>query len=274
MTDESTVLIERQGEIALFIFNRPDKLNAMNLDMFEMIPRRVEEICNDDSIRAVVITGNGRGFSAGADLSPEEQARIQAPERVAARKAGSRTQFDPRYGWPKPWIGMYIPCPVVCAINGPAAGYAAEIVVTCDIRIAGESGRVGWTFAKRGMLTDQAAGPILLPRIVGTAEAARLMFSGEVIGAKEMLRVGLVSEVVPDDQLRARAVEVARHLAEGAPGAVRMIKQQIHRSMYVDPHALFLENQPAFNASMASPEFKEGVAAFLEKRAPHWPDPS
>src|SRR5258708_7137681 len=119
MTDESTVLIERQDEVALLIFNRPDKLNAMNVDVFDMIPRRVEEICNDDAIRAVVITGNGRAFSAGADLSPAEQARIRSTDRAESRKWRTRNHFDARFGWPKPWIGMFIPCPVVCAINGP-----------------------------------------------------------------------------------------------------------------------------------------------------------
>lgn len=273
MTDTSTVLLERQDDIALLIFNRPEKLNAMNVDMFDTLPMRVQEICDDDSIRAVVITGNGRAFSAGADLSPGEQARIHSEDRAESRRQRERNQFDSRFGWPRPWIGMCIPCPVVGAINGPAAGYAAEILVTADTRIAGESGRVGWTFAKRGMLTDQAAGPVLLPRLVGTSQTARLLYSGEVVGAEEMLRIGLVDEVVPDDHLRDRAVEVARHLAQGAPSAIRMIKQQIYRSIYVDPHSLFLENIPAFNASMQSEEFKEGVAAFLEKRPPRWPDP-
>jgi enoyl-CoA hydratase/carnithine racemase len=271
--DTSTVIIERRDEIALLIFNRPEKLNAMNTDMSDMIPRRVQEICDDDSIRAVVITGNGRAFSAGADLSPEAQAKIHGPERDANRRWRAHNVFDPRSGWPRSWIGATIPCPVVAAINGPAAGFAAEIIVSADYRIAGESGRVGWTFAKRGMITDHAAGPFLLPRIVGPAVAARLLFSGEVVGAAEMLRIGLVNEVVPDDQLRDRAVEIARHLAEGAPSAVRMLKRQIHTSMTSDPRSMYVQNLPAFNASMNSDDFKEGVAAFLEKRPPRWPDP-
>jgi enoyl-CoA hydratase/carnithine racemase len=272
--DTSTVLLERDGDVALMIFNRPDKMNAMNDDMSRMIPRRTEEILEDPSIRAVVITGNGRAFCAGADLSPEAQAKIHGPEREAFRRWRANNPFDARYGWPRMWIGMYIPCPVVAAINGPAAGIAAEIIASCDMRIAGESGRVGWTFAKRGMLTDNAAGPVLLPRIVGTSQAARLLYSGEVVRADEMLRIGLVDEVVPDDQLRTRAVALARHLAEGAPTAIRAIKQQIHRSMFVPPQQIFLENLPAFSASMASDDFKEGVASFREKREPRWPDPS
>jgi enoyl-CoA hydratase/carnithine racemase len=110
----------------------------------------------------------------------------------------------------------------------------------------------------------------LLPRIVGFSQTARLLFSGEVIDAQEMLRIGLVDEVVADDQLRERAVAVARHLASGAPAAVAHMKRQMYETLHKHPLTMYIENSRAFKDSMETEDFKEGVAAFLEKRPPRW----
>ena len=173
-------------------------------------------------------------------------------------------------GWPIGWFGFNIPKPVVCAINGAAVGWGAEILATCDVRIAAESARIGWVFARRGLVTDMAVGPIVLPRLVGLSRAARLLYSGEVINAQEALRIGLVDEVVPDASLRGRAIEVARHLAGGAPASIATHKRQLYGALREDPMSIYLANNDAFEQAMASEDFKEGVRSFMEKRQPSW----
>ncbi len=155
-------------------------------------------------------------------------------------------------------------------MNGPAVGWAAEIAATCDMRIAGESARIGWVFARRGLVTDMAAGPIILPRIVGMAQAARLLYSGEIINAAEGHRIGLFDEVVPDAELLPRAVALARRLAGGAPYSVAVHKRQLYEGLRRDPHDIYRENNVEFANCRAMDDFREGVRSFLEKREPAW----
>jgi enoyl-CoA hydratase len=115
-----------------------------------------------------------------------------------------------------------------------------------------------------------AVGTVILPRLVGLSQAARLLFSGEIVGAQEALRIGLVDEVVPDDRLQERALEVARAMAGGAPASVKAHKQQLYASLRADPHEIYRENLDEFARRQGSEDFKEGVKSFLEKRAPVW----
>ena len=264
MSNDDPVLLERDGEVAIISLNRPERMNAVGPTTLDDLARLAGEVSADASVRAVVLAGKGRAFCAGADLAgaedrggPAEPMRDRFPVREDT-------------GWPVGWWGFNIPKPVVCAINGAAVGYGAELLGTCDMRIAGESGRIGWVFARRGLVSDMGVGPIVLPRLIGLAQTARLLFSGEIVGAQEALRIGLVDEVVPDDQLLSRAVAAARHLAGGAPASVAVMKRQLYATLREDPHKIYFENLDEFQRSMASEDFKEGVRSFMEKRPPQW----
>jgi enoyl-CoA hydratase/carnithine racemase len=163
-----------------------------------------------------------------------------------------------------------VPKPVVCAVNGPAVGYGAELIATCDMRVAAESARIGWVFSRLGIVTDMGVGPVILPRLVGLSQAARLLYSGEIVGASEAERIGLVDEVVPDAELRERAFALARELSAGAPTSIAVHKRQLYETLFRHPHEIYFQNLDEFAISTKSPEFQEGVRAFAEKRAPNW----
>jgi enoyl-CoA hydratase/carnithine racemase len=264
MSEENAILLDRDGQVAIITLNRPEKLNAVGPTTLADLEALMEQVSKDQSIRAVVLTGKGRAFCAGADLSTgveNQQLTTDLNERFPIREDS---------GWPQAWFGANIPKPVVCAINGAAVGWGAEITATCDMRIAGESARLGWVFARRGLVTDMAAGPIILPRLIGLSQTARLLYSGEIVNAAEALRIGLVDEVVPDDELIPRAVAVARHLSGGAPYSVAVHKRQIYEGLRKDPHEIYRQNNREFANCRALDDFREGVRSFLEKREPAW----
>lgn len=264
MADDDAILYERDGQVAILTLNRPEKLNAVGPTTLADLEALMEKVSQDDSVRAVVLTGKGRAFCAGADLSTgveNQPMTTDMNERFPIRKDS---------GWPQAWFGANIPKPVVCAINGAAVGWGAEITATCDMRIAGEAARIGWVFARRGLVTDMAAGPIILPRLIGMSQTARLLYSGEIINAAEMLRIGLADEVVPDSELMPRAIAVARHLSGGAPYSVAVHKRQIYEALRRDPHDIYRENNQEFANCRGLDDFREGVRSFLEKREPAW----
>ncbi len=264
MADEDAILFETDGAVAIITLNRPEKLNAVGPTTLASLEDMMERITRDDAIRSVVLTGKGRAFCAGADLSTgveNQPLTTDMNERFPIRQDS---------GWPQAWFGANIPKPVVCAINGAAVGWGAEITLTCDMRVAGEAARLGWVFARRGLVTDMAAGPIILPRLVGMSQAARLLYSGEIVNAQEALRIGLVDEVVPDGELLTRAVALARHLSGGAPYSVAVHKRQIYESLRKDPHEIYRTNNREFANCRSRDDFREGVRSFLEKREPDW----
>jgi 2-(1,2-epoxy-1,2-dihydrophenyl)acetyl-CoA isomerase len=228
MTSDA-VLLDRDGEIGIISLNRPEKLNAVGPTTLAELEERMEEVSRDPSIRAVVLTGKGRAFCAGADLSGGVE------DQPLTTDMNDRFPIREDSGWPQAWFGANIPKPVVCAINGAAVGWGAEITATCDMRVAGESARLGWVFARRGLVTDMAAGPIILPRLIGLSQSARLLYSGEIVNAAEALRIGLVDEVVPDAELMGRAVSLARHLAGCAASAWPVHKRQLYEGLRRDP---------------------------------------
>jgi enoyl-CoA hydratase/carnithine racemase len=264
LSDESSdLLFEVRDGIAILTLNRPDRLNAVRPGFHELLFGRAEQIRHDPSIRAVVLTGAGRAFCAGADVGA-----LGGGEYGKADRSGF--PIHPEGQWPVGWFGMIVPKPVVCAVNGAAVGYGAELMATCDMRVAAESARIGWTFAKLGIVTDMGVGPVILPRLLGLSQAARLLYSGDVIDAREALRIGLVDEVVPVEEVVDRAIAIAKNLAQGAPGPVAVMKRQLYASMLENPHDLYYDNLDRFEDTMSSDEFKEGVAAFMEKRLPAW----
>lgn len=251
------------GRIAVMRFNRPQKMNAITYEMLHEIEAAAREADADDRVRAVVVTGAGRAFSAGTDL---QQLSAQPPAAGRAESLALAYRDDA----PAPWTFPSIRKPVIAAVNGPAVGLGAEFTLQCDLRIAAESARFGWVFVHRGLVPDTAAGSWLLARIVGLQVAAHLLFSGEVIAAARAKEIGYVLEVVPDTELMPRAMALAESVSQGSPLATAEIKRLLYRGLTRDPMDHLRDSTATITRLFASDDFKEGVRSFLEKRPPEW----
>lgn len=267
---EKEILYEREDGIGIITLNRPERLNAVTWDMQLYLQEILHDVVYDDEVRAVILTGRGRAFCSGTDVSnlgrtPEEQAAVEEQRRQAAKKL---TLPD---AYPLPdWTFTRIPKPTIAAINGAAVGMGAEWVIQCDIRIASENARIGWVFPLRGLCPDYGSGPYLLPYVVGLSKALELMYSGEIIDAQEAKKIGLVDKVVPPEQLMPTAKEMAHKLTRGAPLAIKAVKELVYGSLQWTPKVHHDETRVRFLRLNQTEDCREGIRAFLEKRAPVW----
>jgi len=260
---KTDVLYEKQGQIGIITLNRPEKMNAMTNEMFDLFDEIIAQVRKDDDVRAVILTGRGKCFCAGTDLSGDVPLSLETELRYMKSKETTTSTYNM-------WLFTSIPKPVICAINGPAVGAGSEYPLQCDIRIAAQSARWGEVFVRRGLLPDSGAGTYLLPHIVGFSKAAELCMSGEIIDADEMLRIGLVHQVVPDDQLMPVAMELAKKFLKVAPLAVRMTKQLLYLGLErtIEHHAE--ATRYCFQLATRTEDMVEGINSFLEKRDPIW----
>lgn len=248
-----TILFEVAEGVATLTLNRPDKLNAFNDQLHEDIADALTRVEGEAAIRALVITGAGRGFCSGADLS----SRLE-------RQGGTNDALDQHYH-PRLRRLRQLPKPVIAAVNGPAAGAGMSLALACDIVLAAESATFIQAFTRIGLVPD-AGSTYFLPRLIGTARAKALTMLAEPLSAAQAAAWGLIYKTVPDDQLMVEATALARKLAQGPTLALGMTKSAIDASMGNDLDTqLALERDFQSEASQ-SQDFREGVAAFLEKR--------
>ncbi len=251
------VLLEREGRVAILTINRPDKLNALSQSVRDEALAHLQAIEKDDSIGAVVITGAGeKSFIAGADIqefagrSPFDQREAMAFPRV----------FDVMANFPKPVIAM---------INGFCLGGGCELASSCDIRVASDKARFGQPEIKLGLIPG-GGGTQRLPRLIGMGQAMRLILTGDMIAADEALRIGLVDQVVPHEELRAKTLELATKIASFSPITVRVAKEAMRTSERMAIEEGILHERDLFCLCFSTEDKKEGVDAFLGKRAPEW----
>ncbi len=247
--------------ITTLTLNRPDRLNALNVHLARALVEALDRVAEDPGVRVVVLTGAGRAFCAGGDLV----------EILEARDRGAGQELDPllRAGMQIVVRIRSMPKPVIAAVNGPAAGAGMNVALACDIRIASELASFGQNFAKVGLFPD-FGGTYLLPRLVGTACAAEMFYTGEMITAAEAARVGVVNHVVPHEQLPAAMRALAERLAAAPPLAVRALKQVLFGSERAElERALEFEVQTQMNCFL-SEDCSEGIRAFFEKRPPRF----
>jgi enoyl-CoA hydratase/carnithine racemase len=235
-------------------------MNTISGPMLETLSTSLIAADRDPDVRAIVLTGSGRAFCAGLDL------RTQSGGGGLGVGA-SPGEFELRDA--PPIVLHNVDTPTICALNGGAAGYGMDLALGCDIRVAGESGKLAPAFTKRGVLPE-SGGTWLLPRLVGYAKAAEIAFTGRTLSAKECLELGLVNRVVADAELPTAANELAVEIAANAPLAVRATKRMMRmaesETFEQNVHHVFLQLLPLFR----SEDFKEGMAAFLEKRPPNF----
>jgi enoyl-CoA hydratase/carnithine racemase len=270
-----TILYEQSGPVLTVTLNRPEKLNAYTVGMGLELADAFRRADEDDTVRAVIVTGAGRGFCAGADISSGADAfdsRAGSGSGVFGAQ-GSMTD-DPAKRTRDHFIARIFNCrkPSICAINGAAVGVGITLTLPMDIRIAAQGAKIGFIFARRG-LVPEAGSAWFLPRIVGMSTAMRWCLSGRMLSAEEALDGGLVSEVVAPDALLARARAIATEIAEEtAPISIALTRQMLWRfSAEPDPFGLLAFDGPLSRDLGSSPDVKEGVRAFLEKRKPAFP---
>lgn len=240
--------------------NRPDKLNAYTRHMGSELNDAFVKADADDNVRAVVVTGEGRGFCAGADISPENNIFANSEAAgLAPRGEYAMAIYRSR----KPFIA---------AVNGAAIGAGLTMTLPMDFRIGADSAKFGFTFNKLGLVPELASS-WFLPRIVGMGQAMRWCYSGRVFGAQEALDAGLIDEMVPAGDVYERACELARELvADSAPVAIALTRQMFWRLSAASSPEEVLEIDRAFiNVLETTPDVVEGVAAFMEKRKPRFP---
>ncbi len=252
------LLFEKSDHVAVITLNRPDRLNAISLPMLESLSQALLDADRDTDVRVIVLTGAGKGFCAGLDL--KEQASGQGFDVGVA--VG---RFDLRNA--PPIVLHDIDKPVLCALNGAAAGYGLDLALGCDIRIASDQAKIGAVFTKRGVLPE-SGGSWLLPRLIGWARACELAFLGKVLTAEEGLQLGLLNRVVAPAECLPTTMQWAREIAANAPLAVqatkRVMRLGLEESFEANVHHVFLQLLPLFR----SDDFKEGILAYMEKRAP------
>ena len=241
--------------------NRPEQMNAMTADMRDQIIARLGAVRTDLDVRAVVITGVGKGFCTGADLSRPPGAAQEPPSVAATRQMmRSGAQILLRSIWD-------LEKPVLAAVNGTAAGLGSHLAFACDLILAAEDARFIEVFVRRGIAID-AAGGFLLPRVVPLCKAKEMVFFGDALGAAEAERIGLVNRVVPRDQLESTAHEWAERLAKGPTVAMGISKRLLNRGTEVGLDTSLEEEAYAQTLVTQSEDSKEGMAAFREKRQP------
>jgi len=270
MANQET-LYQVAGRVATITLNRPDKLNAWTAVMEGEVRAAMEEAEQDKIVRAIVLTGAGRGFCAGADMSllstvaekGLDEARAQAVQPASGNREGARADFRKKYS--------YFPAitkPVIAGINGPVVGLGLVIALDCDLRFASEGARFGTAFAQRGLIAEYGMA-WMLPRLVGHANALDLLFSARMIDAAEALRMGLVNQIYPQEAFLESVQKYAMNLAANvSPRSLRVIKRQVYDAMFQTLAESFESSEQEMLASLQSEDFKEGVAHFIEKRAP------
>jgi enoyl-CoA hydratase/carnithine racemase len=263
------ILYSIRGRVATITLNRPDKLNAWTRLMEQEVRQAMQEAAADDHVRVIVITGAGRGFCAGADMSLLQdvvERRVHPLPDVADKGTpgdGVRADFARQYSY-----FPAIPKPVIAAINGPAVGLGLVIAMFCDLRFASAEAKFGTAFARRGLIAEYGLA-WLLPRVIGHANAMDILLSARVFGAQDALRMGLVNQVIAPPEFADTVYAYANDLAEQvSPRSMKVIKRQVYDAMFQTLGQALDTATEEMRASLQCEDFKEGVAHFVEKRAP------
>ena len=255
--DLETLLLDVADGVATVTFNRPKVLNAMNARTFEELDQVVGQLERERSARALVLTGAGdKAFIAGADIG-EFEGRGPMDQREAMRFP---RLYDVMAGYAKPVIAM---------VNGFCLGGGCELAMSCDIRIASDKARFGQPEIKLGLIPG-GGGTQRLPRLVGIGHAMRLTLTGDMIGAAEAQQIGLVEVVVPHEELRAKTMELAQKIAGMSPLTVKVAKEALRASERLPLGEGIVYERDLFCLCFSTADKREGVEAFLQKRAPQW----
>ena len=256
-----TLLYEVSEHVATITFNRPEKMNTWNAQVASELSEAMLKANTDDEVRAIVLTGAGRAFCAGADLE-------RGGDTFANRDESGGRQSDEGRNTRNVYPNE-IDKPVIAAINGAAVGVGMTYPMLCDIRLASEGAKMGFVFTRRGMMPELAA-HLIVQRVAGLSNAADILLSGRIFTSEEALEMGIVSKVFPKDQLLDAAHEMAKDYANTAPASVAITKHLLWQGLDSSPKKMMEAEGPSFAWLGNQPDAKEGIMSFLEKRAPAW----
>lgn len=264
----SEIHFNAEGGVATVTLNRPDRLNAWTPTMGAEVRDAMVGAAEDKAVRAIILTGAGRGFCAGADM-----ANLSAMSSGAARKPPPFTSVNPEarvdFQHPMTWLPA-ISKPVIAAVNGPAAGMGFSFLLFCDLRFAADSASFVTAFSRRGLIAEHGMS-WMLSRLCGHSRALDLVPSSRKVGAEEAYRIGLADRVFPSAELMEQTRAYARDLAENvSPRSTRIMKRQLWQALMTDLKTAMDEADHEMALSLKGEDFKEGVAHFLEKRPPRF----
>jgi enoyl-CoA hydratase/carnithine racemase len=256
-TVTETVQTAIEERVALLTLNRPERLNAWTAEMEHAYFDHLERCAHDEDVRAIVVTGAGRGFCAGADMH-ELQALGEGVPTASTPARERRAQTFP----------LSIPKPIIAAINGPCAGIGLVQALMCDLRFAADGAKLTTAFARRGLVAEHGIS-WMLPRLVGPARALDLLLSGRVVLAQEAHQLGLVNRVLAPERLLTSALEYARELAVNcSPASMATMKRQVYADLERTLPDALADADRLMLASFAASDFREGVASFVQRREP------
>jgi len=260
------LLYEKSDHIGVITLNRPERLNAISFEMLKLLTKTLAEADEDDAVRVLILTGAGRGFCSGLDLKDAAAGKGIGGAGVVSPGGGAAhlgTRNLPTT------VLHQLDKPILCAINGPAAGYGVDLALGCDIRLISDGARIIPGFAKRGIVPE-SGGTWYLPRLVGWARACEIAFLAEDLSAERALSLGLVNATIPAAELAVEARRWAEKIAANAPLAIRAIKRLYRHGLSEDfeshSHHVLMQLLLLFR----SQDFQEGIGAFLERRAPRF----
>ncbi len=249
-----TLLFEVEDSVGVITLNRPDRHNAWTHTMGQDLGDALSRCNDDDGVRAVVITGAGRAFCAGADLQ-------SGGDTFAGRDGDSHR--------PRPMLPNQVAKPVIAAINGPAVGVGITMPMLCDMRFVAEDAKVSFAFTRRGMIPEFTS-HYVVQRLAGFAAAADVLLSGRMLLGRELADLGIANESLPKDEVLPRAMEKARDYVNTAPVSVAITKRLLWESMDLDYAALREKEDKLFAWAGDQADAREGIESFLEKRSPSW----
>ena len=254
------IIFTKENGIATMTMNRPERMNAFSPEMTDSMYRIVEDISQDNEVRVLIITGAGRAFCTGAEVRSLADGTFRGRNQDKTGDSFNRS------------ISIHLlmqRCekPIIASINGTAAGAGLDLALACDIRIASDQARFAELYIRRGIF-PVGGGTYFLPRLVGIDKACQLIWTGDMIDAKEAERIGLVTMVVPHDELEMATGELAGKIAKAAPLVIRRTKRAIYEGLQMNLETHLTYVQPLMREIHQSEDFKEGTRAFLEKREP------
>ena len=259
--DHRPIIYRKEQGVATIILNRPRALNALNAEMIDELLHALEQAGEDPEVKVLLLTGAGRAFCFGADISEFRRAQEQSPQDSAWNLL-LKSQKIIR-------LLSSMRKPTIAALNGFATGLGLDLALACDLRIAAERAKLGEAFVSMGLLPD-GGGTFFLPRLVGLAKAAEMIFTGEAIEALEAERIGLINRAVPTEDLIKSAQELADKLARGPTLAIGLAKEAIWRNLSQDIDSALKFEAQSQKACLESEDHREAVNAFLEKRDPRF----
>jgi len=260
-----TIILRKEEHIATIVMNRPDRMNALILEMFKELREALEEVNSDGDVRVAILTGAGKGFCSGADI---KAGSASGGEGLRAEKSIDEVRQHIRHNPQKVTLAIRnLEKPIIAMVNGPAVADGFDWALACDLRVGSENARFMNAFVRMALFPNTGA-TWLLPRIIGVGKALEILFTGDWLNAEEAYRIGVLNKLVPAADLESETMALARKLAKGPPISLRLLKMQTYKGLEMSLEAALELAADGEAMTLKTEDHKEALAAFSEKREP------